>query len=38
MIMLVIILIKLLGYVTNKARISDGGSHVQLTQRVRNEW
>jgi hypothetical protein len=37
MIMLVIISSKAFGYVTNKARISEGGNHAQLTQRVRSE-
>jgi hypothetical protein len=37
MIILIIILEYAFDYVNNKARISDGGNHAQLTQRVRSE-
>jgi hypothetical protein len=37
MIMLVIILEQAFDYVTNKARISDGGNHAQLAQRFWSE-
>jgi hypothetical protein len=38
MIMLVITLELAFDYVTNKARISDGGNHAQLAQRFRSKW
>jgi hypothetical protein len=38
MIMLAIILEYAFGYITNKARFSDGENHAQLPQRFRSKW